>query len=520
MTEEVRRQIFIPFFTTKDVSEGTGLGLAVVHGIVSAHGGTIVVASEPGRGTRFEILLPLAGLATFKEADPDAVCRGENERILVVDDSKATLEVLERNLRAEGYRVVDGGRRRRRARHPGRHPGGPRDHRPQDAAHHGDRARPARAREPPRYRGDDDHRLRVDRRARWTAVKSGAEEYLAKPFTDDELADAVRRVLGKLATRRTAGSRGPATPRAPMGLLGQSGAMQPVFAAIAKAALTPATVLISGESGTGKESVARAIHYGSARASAPFVPVSCGAIPEGLLESELFGHVKGAFAGAHESHAGFFQMADGGTILLDEIGETSAAMQIKLLRVLQDKAACMVGTTRARTVDVRVIAATDRDLPALVRRGAFRDDLYSRLNVIAIELPPLRERGDDVPLLVRHYLGKFAADFGRAAPRLSDEALRSLRGYDWPGNVRELENVVQRLVVMAESEVIAVSDLPSLMRCAPAPAGGTLALAALEAEHIRRVLAVAGGNKTRAAALLGIDRKTLREKLKTSTPGK
>jgi transcriptional regulator with PAS, ATPase and Fis domain len=248
--------------------------------------------------------------------------------------------------------------------------------------------------------------------------------------------------------------------------------------------------------------------------------VNCGAIPEGLLESELFGHVKGAFTGAHEARAGFFQTADGGTVFLDEIGETSPAMQVKLLRVLQDKEVCMVGTTRSRKVNARVIAASNKDLLTLVRKGTFRDDLYYRLNVIAIDLPPLRERGDDVLLLAQHYLGKFAADFGRTAPRLSDEALRALRAYDWPGNVRELENVVQRLVIMVEGELIGVSDLPSLMRLAPGRSSGSLTLAAAEAEHIRRVLAVAGGNKTRAAALLGIDRKTLREKLKASTPGR
>jgi DNA-binding NtrC family response regulator len=442
---------------------------------------------------------------------------GENERILVVDDSKATLEVLERNLRAQGYRVTTAASVADAL--------GILDAAPPDLVITDFKMPRASGIELVRHVRENFPDTEVMMITGYAsvqgavdAVKSGAEEYLAKPFTDEELAGAVRRVLGKLAARRAAGSRGPATPRAPLGLLGESDAMRPVFAAIAKASLTPANVLISGESGTGKESVARAIHYGSARASAPFVPVSCGAIPEGLLESELFGHVVGAFTGAHETRAGFFQTADGGTILLDEIGETSAAMQVKLLRVLQDKEVCMVGTTRVRTVNVRVIAATNRDLPALVRKGAFRDDLYSRLNVIAIELPPLRERGDDVPLLVRHYLGKFAADFGRAVPRLSDEALRALRAYDWPGNVRELENVVQRLVAKVESDVIEVSDLPSLMRCAPARAGGTLALAAIEAEHIRRVLAVAGGNKTRAAALLGIDRKTLREKLKASTP--
>ncbi len=444
---------------------------------------------------------------------------GEKERILVVDDSPATLEVLARNLRAQGYRVTTAASVADAL--------GILDAAPADLVITDFKMPRTSGIELVRHVREnlpDTEVMMITGYASVQgavdAVKSGAEEYLAKPFTDDELADAVRRVLGKLAVRRAAGARGPATPRAPMGLLGESGAMQPVFAAIAKAALTPATVLISGESGTGKESVARAIHYGSARASAPFVPVNCGAIPGALLESELFGHVKGDFTGAHESRTGFFQSADGGTILLDEIGETSVALQLKLLRVLQDKEVCMVGTTRSRTVDVRVIAASNRELLALVRKGAFRDDLYERLNVIAIELPPLRERGEDVLLLAHHYLGKFAADFGRAAPGLSAEAQRALRGYDWPGNVRELEDVVHRTMVMSDAEVIDVSDLPSLMRLAPARGGGSYSLATVEADHIRRVLAVAGGNKTRAAALLGVDRKTLRERLKASDANK
>ncbi len=440
---------------------------------------------------------------------------GEKERILVVDDSAATLEVLERNLRAQGYRVMTAASVADAL--------GILDAAPADLVITDFKMPRTSGIELVRHVREslpDTEVMMITGYASVQgavdAVKSGAEEYLAKPFTDDELAEAVRRVLGKLAMRRAARARGLATPRAPMGLLGESGAMQPVFAAIAEAALTPATVLISGESGTGKELAARAIHYGSARASAAFVPVNCGAIPEALLESELFGHVKGAFTGAHESRPGFFQTADGGTILLDEIGETSAAMQVKLLRVLQDTEVCMVGSSRARTVNVRVIAATNRDLLALVRKGVFRDDLYYRLKVIAIELPPLRERGDDVLLLAQHYLGKFAADLGRAAPRLSAAALRALRAYDWPGNVRELENVVQRMMVMTDSEVLDASDLPSLMRPSPAHGGGPYSLATVEAEHIRRVLAVAGGNKTRAAALLGVDRKTLRERLKAS----
>ncbi|MBM4044114.1 MAG: sigma-54-dependent Fis family transcriptional regulator [Planctomycetes bacterium] len=346
------------------------------------------------------------------------------------------------------------------------------------------------------------------------AVKTGAEEYLSKPFTDEELFAAVRRALDKLRRRRAQGGQTDGIPQGPHGLLGASQAMRQVFSAIAKAAATPATVLITGESGTGKEIVARAIHYGSRRASAPFVPVNCGGIPEGLLESELFGHVRGAFTGATESRAGFFQTADGGTIFLDEVGDTSLSMQARLLRVLEAKEVCMVGSSRTRTVDVRILAATNKDLPSLVKKGAFREDLFYRINVITIALPPLRERGDDILLLARHFATKFSHGLGKAAPQFSDQALKVLREYHWPGNVRELENVVHRLIVMDDTGAIEVPDLPSLMRFSALRGDGlSRPLAEVEAEHVRNVLSNVGGNKTRAAEILGIDRKTLRKKL-------
>jgi len=348
------------------------------------------------------------------------------------------------------------------------------------------------------------------------AVKTGAEEYLAKPFTDEELFSAVGRALEKLRGRRAAQTPAYRTPAASFGLVGESPAMQQVFNAIAKVAARPATVLITGESGTGKELVARAIHYSSPRAAAPFVPVSCAAIPEGLLESELFGHVKGAFTGASETRAGFLQTAEGGTIFLDEISSTTLATQVKLLRVLQEKEVCMVGSTRGRHVDIRILAATNKDLLALVKKEAFREDLYFRLNVLAIEVPPLRDRSDDVFILTRHFAARFAAEMGKAAPRFSDQVLQVFRSYHWPGNVRELENVVQRLVVMTEGDVVEVPDLPSLMRFSGLRnASFDHTLAEVEAEYIRNVLASVNGNRTRAAEILGIDRKTLREKLKS-----
>jgi len=351
------------------------------------------------------------------------------------------------------------------------------------------------------------------------AVKTGAEEYLAKPFTDEELFSAVGRALEKLRNRRAAQAPAFRTPAPPFGLVGESPPMQQVFSAIAKVAATPATVLITGESGTGKELVARAIHYSSPRAAAPFVPVSCAAIPEGLLESELFGHVKGAFTGASETRAGFLQTAEGGTIFLDEISSTTLSTQVKLLRVLQDKEVCLVGSTRGRHVDIRILAATNKDLLSLVKKDAFREDLYFRLNVLTIDVPPLRDRGDDVLILTRHFAERFARELGRAVPDFSDQALQVLRNYHWPGNVRELENVVQRLIVMNEGGVVEVPDLPSLMRfSALQRASFDRTLAEVEAEYIRNVLANVNGNRTRAAEILGIDRKTLREKLKTSTP--
>ncbi len=351
------------------------------------------------------------------------------------------------------------------------------------------------------------------------AIKTGAEEYLSKPFTDEELFAAVQRSLEKLHLRRAGQTAIPLSPGR-YGLLGESEAMAKVFQAIAKAASTLATVLISGESGTGKELVARAIHYSSARSAAPFVAVNCGGIPESLLESELFGHLKGAFTGATESRAGFFQTADRGTIFLDEISDTSLAMQAKPLRVVQEKEVCMVGSRRMQKVDVRVVAATNKDLFGMVKKGAFREDLYFRLNVINIPVPPLRERGDDVLLLARQFASQFAKEQGKPAPRFSENALRVLARYDWPGNVRELENIIQRLVVMTDGDLIDIPDLPPLMRFSASPNNGlNRTLAEVEREYILNVLAKVGGNKTQAADILGIDRKTLREKLKGDAPG-
>lgn len=347
------------------------------------------------------------------------------------------------------------------------------------------------------------------------AVKTGAEEYLTKPFIDEELLSAVKRILEKHQMRKITEKPPIPSPEARQGIIGESEVMRKVLVAIEKAASSAATVLITGESGTGKELVARAVHYNSSRASAPFVPINCGGIPESLLESELFGYVKGAFTGAMETRAGFFLTAEGGTIFLDETSETSLSMQVKLLRVLQDKEVFLVGARQPQKVDIRIIGATNKDLLTLVKKDKFREDLFYRLNVITIDIPPLRERVEDIVLLVQHFSVKFAKEFGRPAPRFSEEALQVLKSYDWPGNARELENIVQRLMIMTEGNVIDIPDLPSLMRfSALRGLSPNRTLEEVEGEHIRSVLASVDGNKTRAAKILGITRKTLREKIK------
>jgi two-component system, NtrC family, response regulator HydG len=436
------------------------------------------------------------------------------ETLLVVDDAPATLEVLERNLASQGFRIFTASGVTEAIRIL--------DAAPVDLVIT-DLKMPGESGldliRHVRENFKDKEVMMITGyptvESAVTAVKTGAEEYLAKPFTDEELFAAVGRALEK-RKRRLASLEEVSVPGSPFGgLAGESEAMVRVYRQITRAAATSATVLITGESGTGKELAARAIHYSGPRASAPFVPVNCGAIPDELFESELFGHIRGAFTGASETRAGFFQTADGGTLFLDEVSETPLPMQVKLLRVLQEKEVCMVGSTRPRTVDVRILASTNKDLTGLVKKGAFREDLFFRLNIIAIELPPLRERENDIFLLTHRFAGSFARELGKVEPLFSDAALKVLREYHWPGNVRELENLVQRLVVMTDADRIDVPDLPGPMRfSAFRNVGLNRTLAEVEAEHIRNVLASVAGNKTRAAEILGIDRKTLREKLK------
>ncbi len=346
------------------------------------------------------------------------------------------------------------------------------------------------------------------------AVKTGAEEYLIKPFTDDELYRAIDDVVEKIRTESITERTQIPEAYQSYGIIGKSDSMNVVFHSIERSVAISATVLITGESGTGKELVARAIHYHSPRSSAPFVTVNCGAIPENLLESELFGFVKGSFTGANETRAGFFLVADGGTLFLDEISETSLSMQVKLLRVLQDKQVSMIGAKQSRKVDVRIIAATNKNLSSLVAQGHFREDLFYRLNVITIDIPPLRERDDDVIILAKYFLEKYSKEIGRTPPTMTENALLALKNYLWPGNVRELENFVHRLVIMSDHAIIDVPDLPESMRyCIQIDKGFTKSLKEMETEYIRNVLASVDGNKSKAAQILGIDRKTLRTKL-------
>ncbi len=440
--------------------------------------------------------------------------RTERENILVVDDAQATVEVLQRNLSAKGYRVFTASSTPEATqvleassvdlvitdlKMPG--PSG------LDLVRH------------VRQNHADTEVMMITGYATVEgaveAVKSGAEEYLSKPFTDEELFSAVALALEKLHVRRAARHEALVTPRAPMGIIGESDAIREVFQTISKAARTAATVLVTGESGTGKELVARAIHYSGKRAASSFVTVNCGGIPENLLESELFGHVKGAFTGAVETRAGFFQTADGGTIFLDEVSEMSLGMQVKLLRTLQEKEVYMVGSAKPHQVDVRVLAASNKNLEVMIEKETFREDLYYRLNVIPINLPTLRDREDDILLLIQHFARMFAEQADRPVPAFSDEALTMLRNYHWPGNVRELQNVIHRLVVMVDGDLIDVPDLPDLMRVSvPRKSSFKRPLADVEVEYICNVVESVDGNKTRAAEILGIDRKTLREKLK------
>jgi DNA-binding NtrC family response regulator len=356
-----------------------------------------------------------------------------------------------------------------------------------------------------------------------TAMKLGAFDYLTKPFEDDEVLAVVHRALERRALQREVTLLRSELARRdePEGIVGQSPAIQRLLQVITQVARTDVTVLVTGESGTGKELVARAIHRQSARRDRPFVPVTPAAIPDALLESELFGHERGAFTGATQRKLGKFELAQGGTLFLDEIGSLKPDLQVKLLRAIQEREIERVGGVSRLKIDVRIVAATNADLRRAVASGAFRDDLYYRLNVVPVHVPPLRERRGDIPALVEHFLRKAAARSGKRVTALAPDVLRTLGDYHWPGNVRELENLVERFVVLAEGPVVEARDLPlDLLLGDPTPpcdqpAGLPLtdALENFERELFRRVLERVGWNQSEAARILGIHRNTVKAKM-------
>jgi two-component system response regulator AtoC len=357
------------------------------------------------------------------------------------------------------------------------------------------------------------------------AIKAGAYDYVQKPFKPDEVILALRKAEEREALRRENRALREEIRRDHLfeQILAKSQSMQDIFRTIAKIAEFKTTVLISGESGTGKELVARALHQRSTRRSGSFVAVNCGAIPENLLESELFGHRKGAFTDASSDRRGLFEEADGGTLFLDEIGELPTALQVKLLRVLQDETIRRLGDTRDTKVDTRIVAATHRDLMAEVKAGRFREDLYYRLNVLPIVVPPLRSRREDIGLLIDHFVARNNARLGTATRGVDPEARRLLMEYSWPGNVRELENTIERAMVLSEGDLLVATDLPERIREARDPvqvqlASGELSIKkttrVIEETLIRRALQKTKGNRTRAAEVLELSHRALLYKIK------
>ncbi|HXK08021.1 MAG TPA: sigma-54 dependent transcriptional regulator [Vicinamibacteria bacterium] len=353
------------------------------------------------------------------------------------------------------------------------------------------------------------------------ARKLGAEAYVLKPFDVDEVRIVIRDALAtrdlrseNVRLKREVGERYGLDR-----LIGVSAAMASLFEMVRAVAPASSTVLISGESGTGKELVARAIHALSSRADKPFVGVNCGALPDTLLESELFGHVKGAFTDAHQAKKGLFEAAHGGTLFLDEVGETSPAMQVKLLRALQDRRVRRVGGTEEMDVDVRVIAATNAPLEERVKERRFREDLFYRLQVIPIHAPPLRERREDIPMLAQHFFERFARAMDKRVAKISDAAVEALKRYSWPGNVRELENVIERAVALETTEAVLPERLPEAIRASSRGSGAALLgpgfsldehLRAVEANLLVEALERAAGDRGRAAEILGVSPRSLR----------
>jgi DNA-binding NtrC family response regulator len=354
-----------------------------------------------------------------------------------------------------------------------------------------------------------------------TAMKLGAEDYLTKPVDPDALLRLVRSKIVRNGPAAALKSEGLHLDGGVRGILGQSPAMLDVFERVRRAAPTDSLVLILGESGTGKELVASAIHACSRRKDGPYIAVNIAALPESLVEAELFGHVPGAFTGAERDRIGRFEAADRGTLFIDEIGDFPLPAQAKLLRVLDHLTVNPVGSNDERRVDVRLVAATSRNLPELVSEGAFREDLYYRLNVLTIDLPPLRERHDDIPLLIDAFLAEACEKHQRPAPTISTELRQFMLSYDWPGNVRQLRNAIHNMVVMSSGESLSLNDLPAYLSgnasllAKAVPCSGTNSLRDVERTAILSVLERCGGNRTHAAEVLGISVRTLQRKLKT-----
>ncbi|MCG3146828.1 MAG: Regulatory protein AtoC [Verrucomicrobiae bacterium] len=355
-------------------------------------------------------------------------------------------------------------------------------------------------------------------------VRLGAHNYLTKPFEFDQVKVALEKAREDTKLRRevTRLRRQQRRQFSLENLVGQSPALRALREMLGKIAESDATsVLIEGENGTGKELAAQAIHYGSARANQPFMAINCSAIPENLIESELFGHERGAFTDAKTTKKGLFELADGGTVLLDEIGDMQPILQAKLLRVLESRQFYRIGGTQPITVDVRVIAATNKNLEDAVNHGEFRQDLYYRLKVIAVRMPELRSLAEDIPILARHYLRQFAEEYGKPVKQLAEDAAKVLAAYAWPGNVRELRNVIERLVILEQAPVIGAEQLPADLRRPGKPASRSLielpatgvALVDVERELVRQAMERAGENQSHAAALLGLERDALRRRL-------
>ena len=478
--------VFDPYFTTKRT--GSGLGLAIAKNIIEGMGGSIVLESEPETGTEIRIDLPCrrdAGPRSAGQSRPRMTTRGGT--LLLVDDEQKIRRMLGQALRAEGHEVLEAGSVREAQRMLAERNVDVLiiDNLMPDMTGL-DLIRELAATTPEAERPQI---LMMTAHATIEsaieAMKLGALDYLQKPFEVDELLVVVRRALDH--QRLSSHQRYLLNERDEefnhYGIVGRSRVMEEVIRKAELVAETKSTVLITGETGTGKELVARAIHARSAQRNMPLIKVNCAAIPETLLESELFGHVRGAFTGASTNKKGKFALADGGTILLDEIGTMSPVLQSKLLRVLQEREFEPLGSERSQQVDVRVIAATNRDLRQMVADGHFQEDLFYRLNVIPIEIPPLRNRREDIPVLVEHFVRKHQQRTGKRIDRIEDGVLDKLVDYEWPGNVRELENTIERAVVLSTNGVISAGSISVL----GARDGAVQHAAVAEAAHQHRV---------------------------------